>query len=207
MAISAPRSPKKLIKASGIPYTVIRSTQFREFLGAIATSSADGNTVRISPGLFQPIAADDVAAIVADVALAAPRNGIVSTGTSATDTAFSDPVGGTALFAASTPRRLDGAIGGAQAGYNWIGGILLAGVEGDLNYSGQRAKLNVVCPGAICNPALIGVSTIRPSSPGSSRARSSSGSRSFAPDSALPSRRMPSLTAPVAPRSGTARAC
>jgi iron complex outermembrane receptor protein len=80
-----------------------------------------------------------------------------STGTSATDTAFSDPVGGTALFAASTPRRLDGAIGGAQAGYNWIGGILLAGVEGDLNYSGQRAKLNVVCPGAICNPALIGV--------------------------------------------------
>jgi uncharacterized protein YbjT (DUF2867 family) len=48
-----------------------------EFLGAIADSSAKGSVVRISPGLFQPIAADDVAAIVADVALAAPRNGIV----------------------------------------------------------------------------------------------------------------------------------
>src|SRR5881227_1279915 len=65
---------EKLIKTSGIPYTIIRSTQFLEFLGAIAASSADGNTVRISPGLFQPIAADDVAAIVADVALAPPRN-------------------------------------------------------------------------------------------------------------------------------------
>ena len=68
---------EKLIKASGIPYTIIRSTQFMEFLGGIAASSASGNTVRISPGLFQPIAADDVAAIVADVALAPPRNGIV----------------------------------------------------------------------------------------------------------------------------------
>ena len=68
---------EKLIKTSGIPYTIIRSTQFLEFLGAIAASGADENSVRISPGLFQPIAADDVAAIVAEVALAAPRNGIV----------------------------------------------------------------------------------------------------------------------------------
>jgi|SRR5262245_31683272 len=68
---------EKLIKASGIPYTIIRSTQFLEFLRAIAASSVDGNMVRISPGLFQPIAADDVAAIVAEAALAAPRNGIV----------------------------------------------------------------------------------------------------------------------------------
>ena len=68
---------EKLIKTSGIPYTIVRSTQFLEFLGAIADSSADGNIVRLPPGLFQPIAADDVAAIVADVALAAPRNGIV----------------------------------------------------------------------------------------------------------------------------------
>src|SRR5687767_13334835 len=68
---------EKLIQASGIPYTIIRSTQFLEFLRAIADSSADGNRIRISPGLFQPIAADDVAVIVADVALAAPRNGIV----------------------------------------------------------------------------------------------------------------------------------
>src|SRR5437667_7186533 len=66
---------ERLIKTSGIPYTIIRSTQFLEFLGGIAASGADGNMVRISPGLFQPIAADDVAAITADVALAAPRNG------------------------------------------------------------------------------------------------------------------------------------
>jgi uncharacterized protein YbjT (DUF2867 family) len=68
---------EKLIEASGIPYTIIRATQFLEFLGTIAATSADGNLVRLSPGLFQPIAADDVAAIVADVALAAPRSGIV----------------------------------------------------------------------------------------------------------------------------------
>jgi uncharacterized protein YbjT (DUF2867 family) len=68
---------EKLIETSGIPYTIVRSTQFLEFLSAIAASHAEGNKVRISPGLFQPIAADDVAAVVADVALAAPRNGIV----------------------------------------------------------------------------------------------------------------------------------
>jgi uncharacterized protein YbjT (DUF2867 family) len=68
---------EKLIETSGIPYTIIRSTQFLEFLRGIVASSADGNVVRLSPGLFQPIAADDVAAIVAEVALAAPRNGIV----------------------------------------------------------------------------------------------------------------------------------
>jgi uncharacterized protein YbjT (DUF2867 family) len=68
---------EKLIKASDIPYTIVRSTQFLEFLRGIVASSADGNIVRISPGLFQPIAAEDVATIVADVALAAPRNGIV----------------------------------------------------------------------------------------------------------------------------------
>ena len=68
---------EKLVQSSGIPYTIIRSTQFMEFLRGIADSSADGNVVRVSPGLFQPIAADDVAAIVADVALAPPRNGIV----------------------------------------------------------------------------------------------------------------------------------
>jgi uncharacterized protein YbjT (DUF2867 family) len=68
---------EKLIKTSGIPYTIIRSTQFMEFLRGIADSSADGNIVRLPPVSFQPIAADDVAANVADVALAAPRSGIV----------------------------------------------------------------------------------------------------------------------------------
>src|SRR5690348_6344869 len=66
-----------LIKTSGIPYTIVRATQFLEFLRAIADSSADGNKVRLPPCLFQPIAAEDVATVVAEVALAAPRNGIV----------------------------------------------------------------------------------------------------------------------------------
>jgi uncharacterized protein YbjT (DUF2867 family) len=68
---------ERLIETGGIPYTIIRSTQFMEFLGGIAASSTDGDSVRLAPGLFQPIAADDVAAIVADVALVPPRNGIV----------------------------------------------------------------------------------------------------------------------------------
>jgi uncharacterized protein YbjT (DUF2867 family) len=68
---------EKLIEASGIPYTIVRATQFMEFLDAIAASSTNGSVVRLSPGLFQPIAADDVAAFVADVALASPRRGIV----------------------------------------------------------------------------------------------------------------------------------
>lgn len=68
---------EKLVVASGIPYTIIRSTQFMEFLGGIAAAGTEGNVVRLSPGLFQPIASDDVAAFVADLALAAPRNGIV----------------------------------------------------------------------------------------------------------------------------------
>jgi uncharacterized protein YbjT (DUF2867 family) len=68
---------EKLITGSGIPYTIIRATQFLEFLGGIADASADGHIVRLPPCLFQPIAADDVASVVAEVALAAPRNGIV----------------------------------------------------------------------------------------------------------------------------------
>lgn len=68
---------ENLIKSSGIPYTIIRSTQFFEFLGAIAASSTEGSTVRLAPGMFQPIAADDVAAIIAEVAIGPPRNGTV----------------------------------------------------------------------------------------------------------------------------------
>jgi uncharacterized protein YbjT (DUF2867 family) len=68
---------EKLIERAGIPYTIVRATQFFEFLGGIAASGADGNMVRLPPILFQPIAADDVASVVAEVALASPRNGIV----------------------------------------------------------------------------------------------------------------------------------
>jgi uncharacterized protein YbjT (DUF2867 family) len=68
---------EKLIERSGVPYTIVRATQFMEFLDGIVASCVDGNTVRVSPGLFQPIAADDVAAVVAEVALAPPRNGTI----------------------------------------------------------------------------------------------------------------------------------
>jgi len=66
-----------LIKASRIPYTIIRSTQFMEFLGAIADAGQANGVVNIATGLFQPIAADDVAAVVAEVAISAPRNGTI----------------------------------------------------------------------------------------------------------------------------------
>ncbi|WP_165247327.1 SDR family oxidoreductase [Paludisphaera soli] len=67
------------IKASGIPYTIVRATQFFEFVPAIAESGADAvdRTVRMPTALFQPIAATDVAAALVDVALAAPANGTI----------------------------------------------------------------------------------------------------------------------------------
>lgn len=65
---------EKRVVASGLPYTIIRSTQFMEFFAGIADAGSEGTTVRLSPGLFQPIASDDVAAFVAEVALSAPRN-------------------------------------------------------------------------------------------------------------------------------------
>src|SRR6201997_3165871 len=66
---------EKLIKASPIPYTIVRATQFLEFVGGIAQSATEGQTVRLPPVLMQPIGSDDVAAVVADVALAEPLNG------------------------------------------------------------------------------------------------------------------------------------
>jgi uncharacterized protein YbjT (DUF2867 family) len=66
---------EKLIKASPIPYTIVRATQFFEFVSGIAQSATEGQTVRLPPALMQPIAADDVAAAVAEAALAEPLNG------------------------------------------------------------------------------------------------------------------------------------
>jgi uncharacterized protein YbjT (DUF2867 family) len=68
---------EKLIKASPIPYTIVRASQFFEFVGGIAQFATEGQTVRLPPVLMQPIAADDVAAAMAEVALAAPLNGTV----------------------------------------------------------------------------------------------------------------------------------
>ncbi|MGB6067140.1 MAG: SDR family oxidoreductase [Desulfomonilaceae bacterium] len=71
----AKMAQEKLIKASPIPYTIVRATQFYEFVGGIAQLATEGQTVRLPPVLMQPIAADDVAAVMADVALAEPLNG------------------------------------------------------------------------------------------------------------------------------------
>jgi len=70
----AKMAQETLIKASPIPYTIVRATQFFEFVGGIAQLATEGQTVRLPPVLMQPIAANDVAAVVADVALAAPLN-------------------------------------------------------------------------------------------------------------------------------------
>src|SRR6185369_11774314 len=66
---------EKLIKASAIPYTILRATQFFEFVGGIALSATVGEEVRLSPALIQPIASTDVAAALAEVAVAPPVNG------------------------------------------------------------------------------------------------------------------------------------
>jgi uncharacterized protein YbjT (DUF2867 family) len=71
---------ENLIKASGIPYTILRSTQFFEFGKRIADDATDGNTVRVPDALIQPIVSDDVVAVLADLALARPVNGTVEVG-------------------------------------------------------------------------------------------------------------------------------
>lgn len=68
---------EQLVEASNVPYTIVRSTQFFEFLAAIAEASTDGRVVRVPQSVLQPIAADDVAALVSEVALADPRNGAI----------------------------------------------------------------------------------------------------------------------------------
>ncbi|MET0776722.1 MAG: SDR family oxidoreductase [Pseudomonas mandelii] len=66
-----------LIKASGVPYTIVRATQFFEFVSGIAQSATVGEQICLSPALIQPMASDDVAAALVDVALAAPVNDTV----------------------------------------------------------------------------------------------------------------------------------
>lgn len=75
--LRAKLAQENLITASNIPYTILRSTQFFEFLGGIAQTGTEGNTVFLSPARVQPIASDDVAAALADVVLAAPANGVI----------------------------------------------------------------------------------------------------------------------------------
>jgi uncharacterized protein YbjT (DUF2867 family) len=71
---------ENLIKSSSIPYSIVRATQFFEFIKGIADFSTDGNTVRLPTALIQPMAADDVASAVCRVALGSPLNGTVEVG-------------------------------------------------------------------------------------------------------------------------------
>src|SRR2546422_5268651 len=73
----AKMAQENLIRASPVPYTIVRATQFFEFVGGIAQSATDGQTVRLPPALMQPIVSDDVAAALADVAVEEPLNGTV----------------------------------------------------------------------------------------------------------------------------------
>src|SRR5436190_1585515 len=75
--IGAKLAQEKLIKASPIPYTIVRATQFFEFVGRIADEATSGQTVHLPSVLFQPIFSDDLAANVAKIAVAKPLNGTV----------------------------------------------------------------------------------------------------------------------------------
>src|SRR5881398_3594399 len=76
----AKMAQENLIKGSSIPYSIIRATQFFEFVKGIADFSTDGNKVRLPPALIQPMAADDVASAVGRIAMGAPVNGTVEVG-------------------------------------------------------------------------------------------------------------------------------
>lgn len=73
----AKMAQEELIKASPIPYTIVRATQFFEFVGSIAQFGTEGQAVRLPPVLMQPIVSDDVAAAVAEIAVAEPLNGMI----------------------------------------------------------------------------------------------------------------------------------
>ncbi len=73
----AKMAQETLIQASPVPYTIVRATQFFEFVDGIVQSATDGQTVRVSPALVQPIVSDDVAAALVQVVIGTPLNGMV----------------------------------------------------------------------------------------------------------------------------------
>jgi uncharacterized protein YbjT (DUF2867 family) len=106
---------EEMIRASGIPYSIVHATQFFEFISSIADVSTDGAVVRVPPILFQPMAADDVAAGVGRVALGAPVNGVVEIG-GPEQLRFEDVVG-RVLAAADDQREV---VADPKAGYYGI---------------------------------------------------------------------------------------
>ena len=78
--MNAKNLQERIVRDGKVPYTIVRATQFFEFVEAIAGAATDGELVRLPAGNIQPVAASDVSALVAETALAAPRNGIVDLG-------------------------------------------------------------------------------------------------------------------------------
>ena len=113
----AKATQEERIAASPIPYTIVRATQFHEFVMGIADESTEGTTVRLPPVGFQPIAADDVAMLLADIALAEPANGIVEIG--GPETARFDLLVRRALEAHGDPREVV-----ADPGARYFGAVL-----------------------------------------------------------------------------------
>jgi uncharacterized protein YbjT (DUF2867 family) len=97
---------EKLIEESGNPYSIVRATQFFEFVNAIADSATDGNTVRLPQGAFQPIAAKDVATAVAGATISGPTNGI--TNIAGPEKSGMDDFIRSALAASNDPRQVVG---------------------------------------------------------------------------------------------------
>ncbi len=102
--LRAKLAQERLIEASGLPYTIVRATQFFEFVGRIAESSTIGQTVRVSPALLQPIASDDVVGALADIAVAAPVNGTIEV--AGPEKIPLDELVGTLLRASNDPREV-----------------------------------------------------------------------------------------------------
>lgn len=92
------------IKSSPIPYTLVRATQFFEFVRGIAQSGTEGNTVRLPHSLFQPMAAEDVASAVAEAALASPVNGMVEI--AGPESFYIDELAGKVLAYDKDPRKV-----------------------------------------------------------------------------------------------------
>jgi uncharacterized protein YbjT (DUF2867 family)/quercetin dioxygenase-like cupin family protein len=111
----AKMAQENLIKASGIPFTIVHATQFFEFVKNIAQSATDGSTIRLSPVLMQPMVSDDVAAAVADVALGEPMNAMVEV--AGPDKIRQDELVRQFLTAAGDPRNV---VADANAGYYGI---------------------------------------------------------------------------------------
>lgn len=97
---------EKLIEEAGVPYSIVRATQFFEFVGAIADSATDGDTVRLPVGAFQPIAAKDVATAVSGATISEPTNAI--TNIAGPEKRGMDDFIRAALAAANDPRQVVG---------------------------------------------------------------------------------------------------